>query len=333
MTDMKEVSMDAIWDNVDVVTFQNVARISGWLMVASGAMTMLVMLFITAPYGKFAKQKGWGIMIPPTTAWMIMESPNLWIPFALLAMLPINIARHSFVSLPTLLSPFEVLAEPSHYFQNPNFVLLSLFLLHYVHRDIIFPQFLSTSNPMPISIMLAAFIFCSWNAINQALTLFFVQQYDTASWWASPQTITGIALFFLGMSINIYSDYSLISQKTKGQQKGVQYIVPQGFWFDFVSCPNYSKIISSAEFLYLSLHVSMTDYCIFYLVGEILEWFGFALAANNLAAWSFAWYTTSNLLPRALAVSKTFGNLIFIILYVCYLFTFMLATSVVLAKV
>jgi hypothetical protein len=275
MTDMKEVSMDAIWVSVDVATLQNVARISGWAMVASGAMTLLAMLFITAPYGKFAKQKGWGIMIPPTTAWMIMESPNLWIPFALLAMLPINIARHSFVSLPTLLSPFEVLAEPSHYFQNPNFVLLSLFLLHYIHRDIIFPQFLSTSNPMPISIMLAAFIFCSWNAINQALTLFFVQQYDAASWWASPQTITGIVLFFLGMSINIYSDYSLISQKTKGQQKGVQYIVPQGIWFDFVSCPNY--------------------------MGEILEWFGFALAANNLAAWSFAWYTTSNLLPRALA--------------------------------
>ena len=33
--------------------------------------------------------------------------------------------------------------------------------------------------------------------------------------------------------------------------------------------------------------------------GEILEWFGFALAANNLPAWSFAIFTFCNIAPRA----------------------------------
>ena len=32
--------------------------------------------------------------------------------------------------------------------------------------------------------------------------------------------------------------------------------------------------------------------------GEILEWFGFALAANTLPAWAFAIFAFSNIAPR-----------------------------------
>ena len=40
-----------------------------------------------------------------------------------------------------------------------------------------------------------------------------------------------------------------------------------------------------------------------YVLGELLEWTGFAVACGSLSAWAFAWYTACNLVPRALKVS------------------------------
>ena len=37
------------------------------------------------------------------------------------------------------------------------------------------------------------------------------------------------------------------------------------------------------------------------IFGEILQWFGFALASWSLAGLAFALYTAANLVPRALA--------------------------------
>lgn len=230
-----------ILETLTVTNLQQFAYLSSWAMIFTGIITLSATLFITAPYGKFSKEKGWGIRLPATLSWMIMESPNLWMPFLILALLPTALTIQSHVPLSALMSPLAVINEPSVFLENPNFVLLAMFLLHYVHRDLIFPQFLSGGNPMPVSVMLLAFLFCSWNATNQAITLFYSQQYDSVTWWSMPQTAAGIVLFFVGMSINIYVDYSLIAQKEKGQIQGIQYIIPKGFFFDLVSCPNYSK--------------------------------------------------------------------------------------------
>jgi hypothetical protein len=35
--------------------------------------------------------------------------------------------------------------------------------------------------------------------------------------------------------------------------------------------------------------------------GEILEWTGFAIASQSLAAWSFVAFTCANLIPRGVA--------------------------------
>jgi len=55
---------------------------------------------------------------------------------------------------------------------------------------------------------------------------------------------------------------------------GPGYHIPSGFMYRWVSCPNY--------------------------LGEIMQWFGFALAVHALPVWSFVAWTIANLLPRAM---------------------------------
>ena len=79
-------------------------------------------------------------------------------------------------------------------------------------------------------------------------------------------------LFFTGLFINLYSDNVLIGLRKESE--GV-YQIPQKGIFRLISCPNH--------------------------FGEILEWFGFALFAASLPAWSFCLWTLFNLIPRSLA--------------------------------
>ena len=93
-----------------------------------------------------------------------------------------------------------------------------------------------------------------------------------SSWLWSPAFLAGSLLAVAGMVLTRQSDRILRSLRSAG---GSGYQIPHGGLYRWVSCPNY--------------------------LGEILQWAGFALAAGALPAIAFALYTTSNLLPRALA--------------------------------
>lgn len=74
-----------------------------------------------------------------------------------------------------------------------------------------------------------------------------------------------------GAYINIRSDDILIRLRKPGESG---YKIPQGFLFRYVSSPN--------------------------LLGEMIEWVGFAILCWNLPALSFAIWTVCNLGPRAI---------------------------------
>jgi 3-oxo-5-alpha-steroid 4-dehydrogenase 1 len=81
----------------------------------------------------------------------------------------------------------------------------------------------------------------------------------------------------------VCSDQVLINLRKAGQG---DYRIPQGGLFELVSCPNY--------------------------LGEIVQWFGWALASWSLSGLAFALFTVANLLPRAMAnhrwYKKTFPD-------------------------
>ncbi|KAG1337770.1 Steroid 5-alpha-reductase DET2 [Cocos nucifera] len=215
-------------------------------------LTVLFLRFLVAPYGRHARS-GWGPALPPALAWVLMESPTLWLTLLLLPR-----GRHR-----------------SHPFA---LTILALYLLHYIHRTLIYPLHLSinsrSKSGFPLVIALSAFSFNLLNAYLQARSASHYADYPAAAafgLWVWLRVLVGMGIFFWGMSVNIRSDLALLRLKAEGGG----YKIPRGGWFEWVTCPNY--------------------------MGEAAEWLGWAVVAFSPAALAFFLYTCSNLVPRARA--------------------------------
>jgi hypothetical protein len=203
-------------------------------LFATGVVTFFGCSILAAPYGKYAVASGqWGPLVPAKIAWIVMESPNLWVPLLV----------YLFGSDTLILNPV-------------NQVLLFCFLLHYTNRSIIYPLRMGKVSPMPLSVMLAAFAFCSWNGSNQALSLLLVHSNEHVR-LTDMRVVVGLALFFAGLGVNIHSDSLLLAQRrttssstaaprspsgaSAGAGAGPKYVIPTGGMFEYVSCANYCK--------------------------------------------------------------------------------------------
>lgn len=217
-----------------------------------GPPTSAALLFIQAPYGKH-RHSGRGPTISPSLAWFLMESPTVF-----LSLLIYSFGQHS--------SSLRSLS------------LLSVFLLHYMHRTCIYPLRLrkaSASNTktacdFPVFIALLAFAFNLLNSYLQARWISHYGNYerDQWFWW---RFAGGFAVFVLGMTMNARADMVLLGLKTQGGG----YKIPRGGWFEVLSCPNY--------------------------FWELVEWLSWAVMTWSWAGLGFFLYTCANLVPRARA--------------------------------
>ncbi len=154
----------------------------------------------------------------------------------------------------------------------PVYVFYGLFMLHYINRIFIFPfRIRENGKQMPWLIVLLALFFNFSNGFFNGYWFGTLSNNYPISWFWSWQFIVGIILFFTGMYINISSDQALLGLRSGGK-KG--YYIPYGGLFEKVSSPN--------------------------LMGEIIEWCGWAIMGWCLPAFSFALWTAANLVPRAL---------------------------------
>jgi 3-oxo-5-alpha-steroid 4-dehydrogenase 1 len=157
--------------------------------------------------------------------------------------------------------------------QNFVWVIFALWLFHYANRCFIYP-FRIRKNPkgMPLAICLMGQAF---NLINASINAWYLARLASPGqygieWILSPRFFVGFTVFFCGLAINWVSDSMLISLRKRGESG---YTLPRGFLFEYVASPN--------------------------LLGEIIEWGGFALLAWNLPALCFFAWTCANLIPRA----------------------------------
>lgn len=226
-------------------TFYNYSIISVFCLAG---IVFLFLFYISAPYGKFVRP-GWGPVIKSRWAWMIMEAPS------------------------PLLMIFFFIFSPQKCLVR--IIFLSLWLAHYIHRTFIYPFTQTGSNKSyPLLLVLMAIIFNCLNGSINGYGVFHILNYDN-DWLGSWQFLCGGVIFLAGFIINKTADEKLRALR-KGN--GDEYVVPEGWLFDYVSCPHY--------------------------LGEIIEWGGWALMTWSLPGLAFFIFTFANLFPRAISSHK-----------------------------
>jgi 3-oxo-5-alpha-steroid 4-dehydrogenase 1 len=152
-------------------------------------------------------------------------------------------------------------------------VFLVLWETHYCHRAFIYPFSLrGQEKRMPLLVVIFGFIFNLMNGYLNGRYIFTFSGGYTTEWLTDPRFIIGVVLFVLGYIINRQSDQILKGLRQPGESG---YQVASHGLFRWISSPNY--------------------------FGELIIWFGWALATWSLAGLAFAVWTMANLVPRARA--------------------------------
>jgi 3-oxo-5-alpha-steroid 4-dehydrogenase 1 len=177
----------------------------GWMAVA--AATAVVLLKISAPYGRHAR-KGWGPSLPAWAGWVLMELPS-----------------PALIAAGFLTSPYR--SDPA------TALLAAAWLGHYGYRICIFP-FLGAGKkaPMPLSIAATAVLFNAGNGSFNGYGLFHLDGPREVG----PRLLAGLALFCVGFFIHFKSDAILRALRKPGE---TGYQIPRGFLYRWSSCPNY----------------------------------------------------------------------------------------------
>jgi 3-oxo-5-alpha-steroid 4-dehydrogenase 1 len=232
-----------------------------WSLIA--IVTFCLLQFIVAPFGRHSSNS-WGPVVPNKLGWIVFE---------LVSLISFSLSFYAFNG-----DTFQSLID-----QNlPKLILVSAWIVHYVHRAIIYPLMTKTSqHKMPLFVCVCAIGFNSVNGLLNGSLIGFDSDSDSFKTQAlfDVRFQLGLILFCLGMLFNLRYDYHLISLRENETGNGKRrYKIPRLELFQLVSCANYTA--------------------------ELVEWCGFLLMSRNVAALSFLLWTAANLIPRAMAHHK-----------------------------
>ena len=160
-----------------------------WIFIGLCTVIYLIYSKTIAPYGRHSNSK-WGISIDNRWGWFWMELPAL------------------------LLMPLIVLISPIEK-SLIIILMLSLWVLHYFYRTILFPMKLrTTGKKIPIVIVISAFVFNLFNGFFVGYEIGYLSQEFNFG----INTIIGAVIFLSGMYINRSSDNKLISLRKENKE-------------------------------------------------------------------------------------------------------------------
>ncbi|MCC7516205.1 MAG: DUF1295 domain-containing protein [Pseudomonadales bacterium] len=179
----------------------------------ASAITFLVLMFISAPYGK-QERDGWGPGINMRVGWFVLE-------------------------LPAFAGMLYFYCRGEHATSAAPLVLFALFQIHYFHRTFIYPLTLRVKPEARYRVILLLFGM-TFNAVNGALNGWFLSSLAThlhsTAWLTDIRFIAGLLLFVAGFALAKQSDAILRNLRQPGE---TGYKIPYGGAFRWVSCPNY----------------------------------------------------------------------------------------------
>ncbi|KAF8285956.1 putative 3-oxo-5-alpha-steroid 4-dehydrogenase [Trypanosoma cruzi] len=274
---------------------------ASYFHLVMAAMTYFTLRFVeVAPFGRHVTSTTAHVTMPAPLSWALQECPTLMnVVYYLLMEYPCHALRCSSSQWIRLVfdDPFGQAAHAISEGITSLHVGLLLFVIHYLHRTLLYPLIIGEGAPVPIKITLSAAVYCLLNGRLQLLA----NIRDGPSAPRFPLLFTcrmalfwiGIVLFFAGMGVNVLSDNRLVRLKKQPPRHTRK--IPHGGLFEYVSCANF--------------------------FGEIVEWCGYSLVVwstaattkpeSGLAAFSFLVYVMANLLPRGYAhhewYKKQFG--------------------------
>jgi 3-oxo-5-alpha-steroid 4-dehydrogenase 1 len=181
----------------------------GWFALAVA--TLVVLLFVTAPYGRH-RRSGWGPAIGDKWGWVIMEAP---------------------ASL-GLVACFLSADVP---YSGTMIAFLALWQVHYVYRAFIYPLVVRRDEgQMPVAVVVLGIFF---NLVNTYLNGRYLYHFSGGyrdTWLLDPRFLIGTVVFLTGLLSNLQADHTLRELRKPGESG---YQIPHGGLFRWVSCPNY----------------------------------------------------------------------------------------------
>jgi protein-S-isoprenylcysteine O-methyltransferase Ste14 len=161
-----------------------------------------------------------------------------------------------------------------------SLILLSFWMVHYVHRTFVFPFTLrGDRRQFTLITVVLGFVFNLGNSYLNARWLFTLGPGYPSSWLLDWRFILGTLLFWAGFVINKHADAVLIGLRAPGDNG---YKIPRGWLYEYVSCPNY--------------------------LGEMIQWCGWALACFSPGGLAFFVWTAANLIPRAFGIHRWYRD-------------------------
>jgi len=180
-----------------------------WLWAIVGFLIFIVLLFITAPYGRHSR-KDWGPTIPNKLGWIFMEGISLIV----------------FI-LAFLLGPKGI--------QPVTWIFFAAYVFHYGNRSILWPLRTKTAGKrMPLVVALMAVVFNLVNGFTNGYYFSAFAREYTWEWLVDIRFILGFfsLVFWIIYQLVVRSD---LIEPEKGREEGLLYSLRGTFPLDILS--------------------------------------------------------------------------------------------------